>query len=176
MLEGYIMIKKYKIIALMTCRIRDRKCYELVNVLNKRFSETDFRLFVYNCSPRLDEYVKENDPQTSVYNMFDASFADAVIVDSNHIENAALCKKIISCALGMNLPVISLGECFDGCINIFYEHHCSIENIVAHLADTHGISDFHMIAGTKGNIFSNKRIESFKKALKSLIFRLTTIW
>lgn len=28
------MLKKYKIIALMTCLIRDRECYELVNVLN----------------------------------------------------------------------------------------------------------------------------------------------
>lgn len=160
------MIKKYKIIALMTCRIHDRECYEFVNVLNKRFSETDFRLFVYNCSPRLDEYVKENDPQTSVYNMFDASFADAVIVDSDHIGNAAVCEKIISRALGMKLPVIALGECFDGCINICYEHHRGIEDIVAHLADVHGISDFHMIAGTKGNIFSDKRIEAFKKALQ----------
>lgn len=76
----YAQKKKKKIIALMTCRIRDRECYELVNILNKRFSETDFRLFVYNCSPRLDEEVKENDPQTSVYNMFDAFFTDAVIV------------------------------------------------------------------------------------------------
>lgn len=160
------MIGKYKIIALMTCRIRDRECCEFVNVLNKRFSETDFRLFVYNCSPRLDEDVKENDPQTSVYEMFDASFADAVIVDSNHIGNAAVCEKIISRALGMKLPVISLGECFDGCINIPYEHHSGIEDIVAHLTDVHGISDFHMIAGTKGNIFSDKRIESFKKALQ----------
>ena len=160
------MIGKYKIIALMTCRIRDRECCEFVNVLNKRFSETDLRLFVYNCSPRLDEDVEENDPQTSVYEMFDASFADAVIVDSDHIGNTAVCEKIIGRALGMKLPVISLGKCFDGCINISYEHYRGIEDIVAHLADMHGISDFHMIAGTKGNIFSDKRIESFKKALQ----------
>lgn len=160
------MIGKYKIIALMTCRIHDRECYEFINVLNKSFSETDCRLFVYNCSPRLDEDIKENDPQTSVYEMFDASFADAVIVDSDHIGNTAVCGKIISRALGMKLPVISLGKCFDGCINISFEHHAGIEYIVEHLAEVHGISDFHMIAGVKGNSFSDKRIESFKKALQ----------
>lgn len=160
------MIGKYKIVALTTCRIHDRDCYEFINVLNKRFYETDFRLFVYNSSPRLDEDIKENDPQTSVYEMFDASFTDAVIVDSEHIGNIAVCQKIITRALDMKLPVISLGKSFDSCINISYEHHAGIEDIVAHLADVHGISDFHMIAGTKGNSFSDKRIEAFKKALQ----------
>ncbi len=160
------MIGKYKIIALMTCRIHNLECYEFVNVLNKKFAETNFRLFVYNCSPRHDEYIKETDPQTSVYEMFDASFTDAVIVDSEHIVNTVVCKKIIDRALDMKLPVISLGECFDGCINISYEHNRGIEDIVAHLADVHGISNFHMIAGVKGNLFSDKRIDAFKKALQ----------
>lgn len=160
------MIGKYRIIALMTCRIHDRECYEFINDLNKSFSETNFRLFVYNCSPRLDEDIEENNPQTSVYEMFDVSFADAVVIDSNHIGNTAVCKKIINRALDMELPVVSLGKFFEGCINILYEHHDGIEAIVAHLSDTHGISDFHMIAGVKGNIFSDKRIGAFKRALK----------
>ena len=61
------MIGKYKIIALMTCRIHDRECYGFVNVLNKRLAGEDCRLFVYNCNPRLNEDIHENDPQTSVY-------------------------------------------------------------------------------------------------------------
>ncbi|MDE6746071.1 MAG: substrate-binding domain-containing protein, partial [Oscillospiraceae bacterium] len=98
--------------------------------------------------------------------IFVACFADAVIVDSEHIGNTVVCEKIINRAISMELPVISLGKSFDGCINISYEHHSGIEDIVAHLADAHGISDFHMIAGTKGNSFSDKRIEAFKKALQ----------
>lgn len=160
------MIGKYKIIALMTCRIHDRECYGFVNVLNKKLAEADCRLFVYNCNPRLNEGISESDPQTSVYEMFDASFADAVIIDPSHIGNAAVCRKIISRALDMGLPVISIGESFEGCMNIKYEHQKGIEDIVAHLYDAHGISDFHMIAGAKGNSFSDKRIESFKDALE----------
>lgn len=159
------MIGKYKIIALMTCRIHNTECYEFINVLNKKLFETDFRVLVYNCSPRHDEYINEKDPQISVYEMFDTSFTDAVIIDSDRIVNTAVCEKIIKRAQDMKLPVISLGECFDGCINISYEHHNGIADIVEHLADSHGISDFHMIAGTKGNSFSDERIEAFKKAL-----------
>lgn len=160
------MIGKYKIIALMTSHIHGADCYTFIDVLNKRFTETNLRLFVYNCNPYFNESIREDAPQTSVYDMFDSSFTDAVIVDSSQIGNITLCKKIINRALNMNLPVISLGEKFDGCINISYEHYMGIEYIIAHLADVHGISDFHMIAGAKGNRFSDERIDAFKKALQ----------
>lgn len=162
------MIKKYKIIALMTCRIHDRECYEFIYVLNKMLFKADCRLFVYNCSPRLNENIGEDDPQTSVYKIFDSSFADAVIIDANQIRNAALCEKIISRAREMNLPVISLGEIFAGCMNVMFEHHAAIEDIVTHLAQAHGVSDFHMIAGNKNNSFSDKRIDAFKRAVQKL--------
>ncbi len=167
------MIKKYKIIALMTCRIRDRECYKLVNVLNKRFSETDFRLFVYNCSPRLDEYVKENDSQTSVYNMFDAYFADAVIIDSDHIGNAAVCKKIISRALGMNLLVILLGECFDGCINIFYE---IMQSIIKHKPQDDSVYDFIQKKRDEGKCGKEAMIAGLNKFLRVYYGRVMEIY
>lgn len=167
------MIKNYRIIALMTCRIHNRECHEFVRALNKRLSENGCRLFVYSSCPPIDGEVRENDPQTSVYELFDASFADAVIVDSNNIRNAELCRKIISRALDMKLPVISLGEVFDGCTNILYESHTGIEDIVMHLAEVHGVTDFHMIAGPRGNSFSDKRIEAFKNALERLYIPFT---
>lgn len=160
------MIGKYKIIALLTSHIHGADCYTFIDVLNKRFAETSLRLFVYNCNPYFNECIREDDPQTSVYDMFNSSFTDAVIVDSSQIGNIALCKKIVNRALNMNLPVISLGEKFDGCINIVYEHFIGIEYVIEHLADVHGISDFHMIAGTKENRFSDERIEAFKEALQ----------
>lgn len=160
------MIGNYKIIALMTCRIQDRENHEFIYALDKRLSEIGCRLFVYNCCSRIDAEIKEKSPQTSVYEMFDASFADAVILHASCIGSRAVCNKIVSRALDMKLPVISLGECFDGCMNIKYEHQSGIENIVDHLAEAHGVSDFHMIAGIKGNGFSDKRIDAFKNALE----------
>lgn len=162
------MIGKYKIICFMTCRIHDRDCFEFIHVLNEGFSGTDFRLFVYNCNPRLDEDIDESDPQTSVYEMFNSSFADAVIIDSDRIGNMAVCRKITDRALKMKLPVISIGMPLEGCINISCEHQAGIEDIIAHLHSVHGISDFHMIAGVKGNSFSEKRIEAFRNALQRL--------
>ncbi len=160
------MIGKYRIIALLTSRIQDRECHEFVNTLEKTFSNTDFRLFVYNCITQSDAELKETDPQTSVYCLFDSYFADAVILDASRVGNKALCSNIIARAHKMNLPVISIGQCSDGCLNIEYVHSRGIENLVDHLAEKHGVSDFHMIAGAEGNSFSDSRIEAFKNALE----------
>ena len=66
---------------------------DLSMLLNKKLAEADCRLFVYNCNPRLNEGISESDPQTSVYEMFDASFADAVIIDPSHIGNGRCMQK-----------------------------------------------------------------------------------
>lgn len=163
---AFSMIGNYKIIALMMCRIQDKENHEFIYVLNKKLSEIGCRLFVYNCSSPIDDKIKEDAPQTSVYEMFDASFTDAVILHTSSIGSAGVCQKIISRALDMKLPVISLGESFDGCMNIEYEHQTGIEDIVEHLVQAHGVSHFHMIAGRKGDSFSNKRIEAFKNTLE----------
>lgn len=162
------MIGEYRIIALMTCRIHNKEQYEFVYALNKRLVGDNCRLFVYNCSPELDDNIGTDDPQTSVYELSDSSFVDAVIIDSNHIGNADLREKIILRAHNMGLPVISLGKIYEGCISIVYEQCTGIEDIVAHLAEVHGVTDFHMIAGQKGNYFSDKRIDAFKNALQRL--------
>lgn len=160
------MIGKYKIIALMTCCIHESECFEFVYSLKQKLAEAGCRLFVYNCNPRLGEGCREDDPQLSVYKMCNASFADAVIIDADKIGNAALCEKLVRRALDMKLPVISLGDVFEGCMSIIPEYHKGIEEIVGHLADVHGISDFHMIAGPRDNSYSDKRIEAFKCALQ----------
>ena len=160
------MIGKYRIIALLTSRIQERECYGLIHTLEEIFARIDYRLFVYNCITQSDTKLKENDPQTLIYSLFDSDFADAVILDSGRVGNKTVCENVVKRAREMNLPVISLGECCEGCLNIEYVHSRGIEALVDHLISVHGIDDFHMIAGPKGNRFSDSRIEAFKSALE----------
>lgn len=160
------MIGKYKIIAFLTSRIQERECHKLINTLEKIFLDIDYRLFVYNCITQSDTELNETDPQISVYGLYDSDFVDAVILDSSRVGNKAVCEKAVKRAREMNLPVISLGECCDGCLNIEYVHGLGIETLVDHLIKRHGIDDFHMIAGPKGNKFSDSRIEAFKTAVE----------
>ncbi|MCI8603156.1 MAG: GGDEF domain-containing protein [Ruminiclostridium sp.] len=166
MKRSIAMIGKYRIIALLTSRIQERECHGLIHTLEEIFARIDYRLFVYNCITQSDTKLKENDPQTLIYSLFDSDFADAVILDSGRVGNKTVCENVVRRAREMNLPVISLGECCEGCLNIEYVHSRGIEALVDHLIIVHGIDDFHMIAGPKGNRFSDSRIEAFKSALE----------
>lgn len=161
------MIGKYKIIALCTCRIQDGECHELTEELNNQLLPKDFRLFVYNCSskPVADDSLQSG--QASVFSLIDPKVCDAVVIHSYRFDNRSFCHKLADYFRSMGLPVISLDEKLPDCINIEYKHENGFAEVVSHLIKSHGYTDLHMIAGTKDNFYSDKRIEAFRQVLES---------
>ena len=158
------MIGKDKIIALCTCRIQDGECHELVNELDKQLKNMGCRMFVYNCISKLNTNIDKS-AQTSVFNLIDPSFCDAVVIHSYRFDNYGFCSALAQRFRKMGLPVISLGENIEGCINLEYHHKDGFAEIVSHMVKHHGYRDIHMIAGVKGNSFSDERIEAFREVL-----------
>lgn len=158
------MIGKYKIIALCTCRIQDGECYEPVNELDKRLRNMGCRLFVYNCISKLNTNADKS-AQTSVFDIIDPSFCDAVVIHSYRFDNYGFCKALAQRFRDMGLAVISLGENINGCVNLEYRHKDGFSEIVSHMVKHHGYKDIHMIAGVKGNPYSDERIEAFREVL-----------
>lgn len=158
------MIGKYKIIALLTCRVQDKDCHEFIGKLNNKLAKINCRLFVYNCNSQISAE-NINSAQTSVYDLIDPSFVDVAVIQTPNINNRNYSEKLAERMKALGIPTIILGDRFDGYLNINYNHKAGIKNIINHLINDHGITDFHMIAGTKGNPFSDDRIDAFKEAL-----------
>lgn len=161
------MIGNYKIIALCTCRIQDKECHEFVSSLSSRLSDMGWRLFVYNCCSRITDNNPFDNVQTSVYKLINPSFIDAVILHGDRFESQTLCEAIADHVREMELPVITIGASCKGCLNMEYNHYVGFAETVEHLIDVHGITDIHMIAGVKGNPYSDERITAFKNVLQS---------
>ncbi|MCH5324421.1 MAG: GGDEF domain-containing protein [Eubacterium sp.] len=159
------MIGKYKIIALCTCRLQDNECHQFINALHKRLTPMGYRLFVYSGCSDTREGKENTDAQLSIYDLVDSSFVDAVIVHTDRIKNPTVYANIIKQMKAAGLPVIVLGDRFDGCLNIGYDYNAGFANVVEHLVVDHGITDLHMIAGVKDNEFSDERIAAFKDVL-----------
>ncbi|MCH5200392.1 MAG: GGDEF domain-containing protein [Oscillospiraceae bacterium] len=160
------MIGKYKIIALCTCRIQDDECHKFITAFHRRLSEIGCRLFVYTCCSDILEGREQNDGQTSIFGLINASFVDAVILQADRIKNRNICRDIIDSAHRSGIPVMVLGGRFSGCLNIEYDYRAGFAEAVKHLIDVHGITDMHMIAGVKGNSYSEDRIEMFREVLE----------
>jgi diguanylate cyclase (GGDEF)-like protein len=160
------MIGNYKIIALCTCRIQDKESHNFIETLNLKLNTVGCRLFIYNTCWITQSGKEDSDAQLSIYDLINSSFVDAVIVQADRIENRIVCQNIIDKSLAQNLPVITLGMEFENVINIKYNHQAGFRDIINHIIDDHNITDLHMIAGFRNNIYSDERIEVFKNALR----------
>ncbi|MBQ8786297.1 MAG: GGDEF domain-containing protein [Oscillospiraceae bacterium] len=160
------MIGNYRTVALCTCRIQDKESHDFISTLENTLAEIQCRLIIYNCSSYIQSGKEDADAKLSVFKLIDPSFVDAVIIQADRFNNNAVCRKIIDDVLDKELPVIALGGAFENCFNITYNHQAGFAEIVSHLITQHNVTDFHLIAGLRNNIYSDERIETFRNVLE----------
>lgn len=159
------MLHGKKIAALCTSRINDSQVNHFMHELNKGLVSNDYRLLVYNIN--MDIYWVENyvPAEASVYNLIDYKTVDVIIIMSEKIKSNTVSGRIISKAKANGIPVIVVdGNCEDAvCISFDYEK--GFEKIVRHVIEDHGVRKPHFMAGLKGDVFSEARLEVFKKVI-----------
>lgn len=154
----------YRIVALCTSRIQDKECYEMVIELTKRISETDMRLFVFNADITDGNGNFRICGSKDVYDLMSLECIDIVLIDEEHIKSDEVTKSIIASAKEKGLPIVIIGEPHEGCLNIKFNNN-GLGDIVRHLIEKHDCKRIHMMAGARGNIFSEERIIMYKETL-----------
>ena len=75
-------------------------------------------------------------------------------------------QQIIRIAHRKKLPVFMLEREYSGCINMSLSYHEGFEKVARHMVEEHGCSDIVMVAGIKGNSFSEERIALLRQILE----------
>lgn len=160
------MLYNRKIIALCLARIQDDASNEFITALNQVAVPEGYSIFVYNtCSAvSVDSY--EGSTQTAIYEYMDFDVIDVVVVYEEVLRNQAVTDALIAKATANNIPVIVIGEAHDGCINIKFDHENAFVEVVRHMIHDHHLTKLHMMAGIKGNQFSEYRINAFRRVLE----------
>ncbi|MDE6031059.1 MAG: substrate-binding domain-containing protein, partial [Oscillospiraceae bacterium] len=161
------MLDNRKIIALCISGIHEITSFEFVVALNEKISEMGYTLFVYSTYSELDENNTSVYGQSSVFELMDFSIIDAVIVFNEKIKNKNVIDSIISRAKAHGTPVAVIGEKYPDCTNIEFDNDCGFEMLARHIVEAHSISTIHFLAGDKGNVYSEQRIEVLKRVLKN---------
>lgn len=170
------MIGNKRIAALCTCRIQDKESHSFISKLEEMLDSIDFGMIIYNCCSCVQKGSEDTDAQLSVFGLIDTSVVDAVIVQADRFNNTDVCRKIIEDSLAKELPVIVLGDVFEHCFNITYKHQDGFTEIVSHLIKQHGIKDLHMLAGFRGNIYSEKGSRRSDRSCWRTGFPLMKAW
>ena len=89
----------------------------------------------------------------------------AIIVQLEFIKNDYLVVAINELGRRKGIPVIAMEKRLPGRVSVSMRYKESFKAIVRHVIDVHGCRKINMIAGPKGDHFSEERIDAYKEVL-----------
>ncbi|MBR1708429.1 MAG: GGDEF domain-containing protein [Clostridia bacterium] len=99
--------------------------------------------------------------------LFDIRNLKGVVLFGEMIRSEAISGSLIRMAQERRIPVFMLEREHEGCINLALNYRQGFENMVRHMIG-HGARDLVMIAGARGNRYSEERIAICQKVAKEV--------
>lgn len=154
-----------KIIALCTARINDCFMGKFISVLNSRLHENGYALLVYAMNAELYWNEEEISTESSIYELINHEVTDAVVIMDERIKSRTVSQAIISRAKAHGVPVMTIDGKYDGVACVSFDYEKGFEKITRHVIEYHGVRKPHFMAGLRNNVFSDRRMEIFKKVI-----------
>ncbi|MCR5513823.1 MAG: GGDEF domain-containing protein [Bacilli bacterium] len=132
-----------------------------------RAKERGIDLFITQfCS--FGEAVREdayNQGEYSVYNLVDASYFDAIILDVSDMPMNEIDARIFPLIRKSNIPVLALDSKFPGIHTFGQNNKKSIEDMMDHLYRKHNVRSFAFFGGPSSNFEANARARAYADSL-----------
>ena len=159
------MVNKKSIIALCTSRIYDPQIHGFIQTLNEKLKQKNSALLVFTINA--DIYWDETTyhAETYVYDIIPYDEIDCLILMDEKLKSHTLANRIIRRSKENRVLVIVIDGKYEGTISLNFDYQKGFELILRHMIEHHHARRPHMMAGLRGNPFSEERIELFKKVL-----------
>ncbi|WP_029233314.1 diguanylate cyclase [Butyrivibrio sp. VCB2006] len=158
------MINGKKIVALCTYGIYEATEFAFLAELGKLLPAHDCSLFIYTLNSEIG--VIDNDSaEAAVFDLIPYDKVDVVVIMNEKIKSREVCQRIIDKSNENNVPVIVVDGQFENVSSVRYDYAGGFEKVVRHIIEDHKVKRPHFMAGHRNNIFSDERIEVFKKVL-----------
>ena len=99
-------------------------------------------------------------------NMFRIPNLSGIMLFGEMIRSDTINEEIIRIAGEKKIPVFMLERQYEGCINMDLQYHEGFEKVARHMIEDHGCRDIVMVAGIKGNSYSEDRIDLCRRILE----------
>ena len=137
-------------------------------ILGRLIESTEKRAFLPLCIA-FDRSGVESRGEESVrefLSAFDVPNLAGIFLLGEMIRSDMINQRIIQLAFEKKLPVFMMEREYEGCINMTLAYTDGFEKVTRHLVEEHGCRDVVMVAGIKGNSFSEERIALCRKVLE----------
>ena len=154
-----------KLIAFMGGMLDQEKNSNFIQELEKECEKQGYFILAFSFS---ETTVWDQDRDNCELKLIDlCSHLDiqAIIVQLEFIKNDYLVVAINKLGQQKGIPVIAMEKHLPGRINISMRYKDGFKSIVKHVIEVHGCRNINMIAGPKGDHFSEERIAAYKEVL-----------
>ena len=154
-----------RIVVLCTSRVYDPQVQSYIETLNERIRYENSRLLVYALNADLYWEEDSHSPERAVFDIIPYDKADAIIIMDEKIKSRLVSMQIIKKAAKRKIPVIVVDGVYPDTIGIRFDYAAGFDELVRHVVEHHKAKRPHLIAGIKGNAFSEEREDIFRKVL-----------
>lgn len=160
-------LEKLKLIGVCLSTIHEEDRFNFIYDLNKNAVENGYRLIIFNsCADMYEQSPENNTGSSAVFKLIPYERLSALIIFPNIMYDPRSVDEIVKKCKLYDLPVISMDKEIEGCITFTFKNADIFEKLCCHVIEDHNAKNVFMIAGFKDNIYSNERIEAFKRALE----------
>ncbi|MCR4763730.1 MAG: diguanylate cyclase [Lachnospiraceae bacterium] len=92
-------------------------------------------------------------------------YVGIVLMVVSMLSNTKFCDAIVEIGRKQRVPVFAFEQSYPGCINLPFAYKESFKEMVEHVIREHGCRRIDLIAGVKGNTYSDEREEAYREVL-----------
>lgn len=156
-----------KLIGVCLSTVNEEDRFRFIKALSTHANKNGYCLIVFNsCSDLYERENLNNDGEMAVFRLIPYDMLAAMIVFPFFLYNENVTAHVVSECRKRDIPVFSIDKQLEGCNNYSFTYADSFEQLCEHVVGFHGAKNLLMVAGMKGNRFSDERIAAFRKTLE----------
>ncbi|MBR4514270.1 MAG: diguanylate cyclase [Lachnospiraceae bacterium] len=159
------MSNQREVIAVCGCWLYEEKENAFISELVTQCKEQDYVVAAFNFSADPMEGVAEISRETRLLDIIEETECAAVVIMGETISSIPMLHQVSERMQKKGIPVFSLERELPDCINIEMNYGEGFKDMVLHVLRHHKVKRPAMLAGLKGNDFSDLRIKNFREAL-----------
>lgn len=160
------MNNKKKIIGVCGARLFNQIPMQFINTLKEEGLPGNYFIIAFSSNSDDEEETDGYRGENQLYELIKYINFSALVILAETLKNKKIINKIAKTGHDKGIPVFVVDGNVEGCINLNFNYYDGFENMVRHVIEYHGCRKVNMLAGFKGNNFSEARIEAYKKVLE----------
>lgn len=154
-----------KVIAFFGGLLYEEKNYKFFKELGKLYPVDEYLLIAFSYSSA-GVWTNNGKPvEYEMVTMTEKLNLAAVILQLEYIRNDEMVRQVVEMAHRRNIPVIAMERPYAGCINVALNHKAAFKDLVMHVIEKHNCRKIYLIAGIKGEHFSEDRIQAYREVM-----------